>query len=51
MFEHTRRLRKGGRLLLEPAKKEKREFQWVRPKRDRSKSIGRRDIRLVEVRR
>lgn len=48
LFEHTRRLRKG-KLLLEPAKKEKKEFAWVR-KRDRSKSVGRRDIRAVELR-
>jgi len=49
LFEHTRRLRKG-KLLIEAPKKEKREFAWVR-KRDRSKSTGRRDIRLMELRR
>ena len=35
LFEHTKRLR-GGKLLLEPPKKEK-DFAWYR-KRDRSSS-------------
>lgn len=44
LFAHTRSLRGGG--LLEPKKKEK-NFAWVR---SRSKSTGRKDIRVLERR-
>lgn len=44
LFAHTRSLR--GRGLLEPRKKEK-QFAWVR---SRSKSTGRKDLRVLERR-
>lgn len=46
MFEHTRRLRKGGKKLLEAPKKGKKEFVFTRPR-----NSSRRDIRLLEVQR
>jgi len=47
LFEHTRRLRKG-KLLLEPAKRDNKGMAWVRR---RDKSVGRRDLRVLELRR
>ncbi|KAL1306821.1 hypothetical protein AAFC00_005478 [Neodothiora populina] len=49
LFDHTRRLRKR-QLLLEPApKRGQKQFAFVRPKRDRSRSAVKRDIRIVQL--
>ena len=48
LFEHTRRLRERGKLLLEPPKDEK-QYAWYR-KRDRSSSRVRK-VGILEVKR